>query len=711
METFLRLLPAALLLLWTPGVEGQPPQLREVLKAASDNARSWSGTLAAGAPESPGKISASLREVANLYEADSERTLAPVASRFDLPFEGQQLFVKLTAIDEGSAGRLRSRIRDEGGEVMAVFHETVFARLPPRAIGPLGESPWLARMSPQESIHTGSAPLTTPPDTPMAPLLAATLVDQLHAKGITGKGSKVGILEPIDSGYNEGQHGDMVSTIISAIAPDSERFRETYTLEGEFVAAVDRLVADGVQIINHSAGWEQLARNGHSLMDQKVNEVTAQHNILWVNAAGNEAKTHWSVTRNPYAGGFLTIVDNLANSPTLLFKPHTNEVNFIVTWDDWGSDPAHPSPSADLLAILSCVGQVSLLETSHRFRDTPGPVVGLYSKNVVPGQQCGLILYASHWPKSIRVHIDSDARYQIDSPSMYCPPTSMRHPPGEDSVETPGTAAGSLTVGAIELSGVHAGEVADYSSLGPTDEPRQKPDVSAYSNIQSDWLPRSFSGTSAAAPVVAGIGALLVQMLMQNWSAASGRAWLLACADRQPKGKSGPNISGQGIVTASRLLAELNHTTSPHSLELSPDPSNHDDTADERIDRLRESASEPQPFEVRLALGKSSYRIGDGLKLGYMSSQTAYFAIFHSDGAGHYTRVTSSGAGAEPLEPGRSYVFPQGDQGQIQVTGPPGEEEFLFVCSKEPVDWDSLPRSLPERSPIAVALVRFTIRQ
>ena len=130
MESFLRLLPATLFLLWMPGVEGQPPELPEVLKAVSENAaRSWAGTLAAGTPESPGKISASLREVASFYQADSARTLAPLARQFDLPFEGQQLFVKLTAIDEGSVGRLQSSIRDEGGEIMAVFHETVFVRL------------------------------------------------------------------------------------------------------------------------------------------------------------------------------------------------------------------------------------------------------------------------------------------------------------------------------------------------------------------------------------------------------------------------------------------------------------------------------------------------------------------------------------------------------------------------------------------------------
>jgi len=75
------------------------------------------------------------------------------------------------------------------------------------------------------------------------------------------------------------------------------------------------------------------------------------------------------------------------------------------------------------------------------------------------------------------------------------------------SIPTPGDARGSFTVGARDWQGDAA---ADYSSEGPTEDGRLKPDVVAPAST-AVWPGVAMVGTSASAPHAAGAAALLMQ--------------------------------------------------------------------------------------------------------------------------------------------------------------------------------------------------------
>lgn len=78
------------------------------------------------------------------------------------------------------------------------------------------------------------------------------------------------------------------------------------------------------------------------------------------------------------------------------------------------------------------------------------------------------------------------------------------HQVASSSLEVPSCAEGGFTVGATDYA---TDEVEYYSSRGPTNDGRIKPDVTAPDNVTTSY--RRFLGTSAATPHVAGAAALL----------------------------------------------------------------------------------------------------------------------------------------------------------------------------------------------------------
>ena len=126
---------------------------------------------------------------------------------------------------------------------------------------------------------------------------------------------------------------------------------------------------------------------------------------------------------------------------------------------------------------------------------------------------------------------------------------------GAGSVSSPANSARAIVSGAVEISGnpskrVHAG----FSSVGPTTMSLQlKPDVAApgvdvLSSVPGGW--GSLSGTSMAAPHIAGAAALLAQR-HPEWTVAQLKSALVQTgvdSVQESGGLAGPQFQGGGVV-------------------------------------------------------------------------------------------------------------------------------------------------------------------
>lgn len=145
--------------------------------------------------------------------------------------------------------------------------------------------------------------------------------------------------------------------------------------------------------------------------------------------------------------------------------------------------------------------------------------------------------------------------------AYYCGAASQGNHTYNTTIGPGGTAKNTITVGAVNKSK----NMTSYSSWGPTDDGRIKPDVVAVGdNVKSTYIGETYStlsGTSMAAPVVSGILALMVEEFRNTHSNNNpSPAYLKAVLIHTAKDLEniGPDFkTGWGLVNATAAVNKI----------------------------------------------------------------------------------------------------------------------------------------------------------
>ena len=201
-----------------------------------------------------------------------------------------------------------------------------------------------------------------------------------HAKGFTGKGAKVAVIDGgfeglaglqaagelptnvITQDYCGGEsataskHGAAVAEIVHEMAPDAQLYLICVGSEVDLATAVGYAKRQGVNIVNQSLGWEGPYRNdGGGEVGAIVADARAS-GILWVNSAGNSAQTHWSGSYNPSGNAHVWGGDG--DQGNTFVWPNGAEICGFLKWDEW------PAGVSDFDLGLFLSGSKTLLTAS-----------------------------------------------------------------------------------------------------------------------------------------------------------------------------------------------------------------------------------------------------------------------------------------------------------------------------------------------------------
>jgi hypothetical protein len=305
--------------------------------------------------------------------------------------------------------------------------------------------------------------------------------------------------------YGPGEnHGTACCEVIAKIVPEV-KLRQIFSGNTplQFLDAVNRMktLGEKIDVVSCSCGF--MIGPGlfgiHDDLYYALENLTS-NGTIWVNSAGNEAERHWSGTFNDPDGNGFNNFSGSDESINVTLK-RGDMLNVYVTWNDW-PDPNLGYATRDYaLWVLgpktSDPPKLSDDPQTGRQNERPQEIIGH-----MPIMHDGI--YQIMIEKKKANATDTLFHLFVDSDTRYISLDEYTDPKG--SLNTVACFGNVITVGAVNGT---TKEIMPYSSRGPASDGTAKPNIVAPTNIMTaSTYPQPFTGTSAAAPVVAGCIAL-----------------------------------------------------------------------------------------------------------------------------------------------------------------------------------------------------------
>ena len=318
----------------------------------------------------------------------------------------------------------------------------------------------------------------------------------------------------VGTGMEEGgHHGTAVTEDVYDIAPGATyHLIRTSTLT-HVENAKDYCVANGVDIVNFSAGYHGVSGlNGGGLVCGIVEDAYS-NGILWCNSAGNHALDHNEGTfTDTNVNGF----HEFAPGDEFLTFVVPPLVTFMIylTWDGW------PLTTEDYdLFLLNSGGYQVASSVNTQFPGGYPPSESITYSTIAGGTYHVVIA---------NYYTTSNHSYDLVFPNLNLS-VNGEYNVTSGSLITPSDAPHALAVAAMHKDHWLSGPCEEFSSRGPTNDGRIKPEITGPDGCASFTDP-GWVGTSSASPYVVGAAALVRSILTELDTPDELANWLIASA-------------------------------------------------------------------------------------------------------------------------------------------------------------------------------------
>jgi subtilisin family serine protease len=402
---------------------------------------------------------------------------------------------------------------------------------------------------------------------------------RLRYPGMDGTGIKIGVLSKgidhweisRDTGdiladlhilqkAGGGDEGTAMLEIVHDLAPGSDLYfhdsgSDVYT----FMDAIENLTHAGCQVIVDDIAWKYQPAFEEGDLAKYLEGLSRNDRMIYVTAAGNNADHHYQGTFSDDGHGFHNFGAQKNSSLPIRFFGF-GDATIVLHWDDRTTASAR-----NLDLFLYRADTMELLAYSNNTQNgTQDPLEVLIYENDGKIPVDTLLRIGMQDPSS-RESVSPELHLFMYG-SGFFPDRDLMHSNG--SVIGHQAAAGIITVGAVGSDSIGTPEF--FSSRGPVriaypnPDLRSKPEICGISGVMVSGaggfpavMPGRFTGTSAAAPHIAGIAAS-VWGAYPDLKASQIRDLLYASADPI----ADANACGHGRANETAMVEMIQRVTS-----------------------------------------------------------------------------------------------------------------------------------------------------